>query len=353
MAPVLLALTIFFVAAPVSAEMTLPPGFTAERYVTGQGFDPNTDRGSPGLPAMATIALDAAGALYLAKTPFRFREDPGDALGPIYRIPAGGARITRDTESRYRYGPPLWNPDVAGINAQGEVFVSTYERERRIGAVYRLRNGRAVFFAGGTPPSGSPPLLMDPEAVAFDGSGNVYILDREQGIVVKLDPTGKVLAPRYLTALGRGRSLAFDMEGQLWIGSDGPAGGPFQDGSGHIWKADPNGVLTLVLRGPLPAGMSLGPGGGLFVALRLAGKILALSPDGRQIEFAGFADTILRALVFAPDTEETRRAGIAGNLFVVVSPRMNFVVSEVIRISGPFDDFTRREVRVPPSRSQR
>lgn len=353
MAGLFLALTVFFFAVPVSAETLLAPGFTSQTYLTGRGFDPNAERGVPGIPAMATIGLDRSGALYLARTPFRFREDPGDALGPIYRIPVGGARITPESESRYRYGPPLWNPDVAGINAQGELFVSSYERERKIGALYRLRDGRAVFFAGGTPPDGSPPLLQDPEGVAFDASGNVYVIDREQGIVVKLDQTGKVLDPRYLTGLGRGRSLVFDAEGQLWIGSDGPTGGPFQDGSGHIWKVGPDGALTTVLHGPLPSGLSLSPGGALFLAQRLAGKILALGPDGRQIEVARFTDTILRALAFAPVTEETRRAGIAGDLFVITSTRMNFVVSEVIRISGPFDDFVRREGPVNPARSRR
>ena len=343
MAARLLALALFLLAAPVSAEITLPPGFTVETYVTGQGFDLSPERGSRGIPAMATISFDRSGALYLAKTAFRFRENPGDELGPIYRTPAGGARITPETEPRYLYGPPLWNPDVAGVNAQGEIFVSTYDRERKIGALYQIKNGRAVLFAGGSPPPGTPPLLKDPEGVAFDASGNVYVVDREQGIVVKLDHTGKVLDPRYLTDLGRGRALAFDTKGQLWIASDGPFGGPFQDGSGQIWKAGPDGSLTQVLQGPLPSGISLSPGGALFVALRRAGKILALTPDGKHIEFASFTESFLRTLAFAPVTEETRRAGIAGDLFVVTSPRMNFAVSEVIRISGPFDDFVRRE----------
>jgi sugar lactone lactonase YvrE len=346
MTGVLLALILFLLAVPVSAEITLPPGFTVETYVTGQGFDLSPERGSHGIPVMATIALDQSGALYLAKTPFRFRQNPGDALGPIYRSPAGGARITPDTEPRYLYGPPLWNPDVAGINAKGELFVSTYDPERKIGALYQLKDSRAVLFAGGSPPPGSPPLLKDPEGVAFDAAGNVYVLDREQGIVVKLDHTGTVLNPRYLTGLGRGRALAFDAKGQLWIASDGPSGSPFQDGSGQLWKAGLDGALTQVLQGPLPAGLALSPGGSLFVALRRAGKILAFTPDGEQIEFATFTASALRALTFAPATDETRRAGIAGDLFVVTSPRMNFAVSEVLRISGPFDDFVKRESRI-------
>jgi hypothetical protein len=341
----LLALALLLLAAPVSAEITLPPGFTAETYVTGQGFDPSSERGSHGIPAMATIALDRSGALYLAKTAFRFRANPGDELGSIYRTPVGGARITPETEARYLYGPPLWNPDVAGISARGEILVSTFDRERRIGALYLLRDGRAALFSGGTPPPGTEPLLRDPEGAAFDSAGNVYVVDREQGVVVKLDPTGKVLDPYYLRGLGRGRALAYDTSGRLWIASDGPLTSPFQDGYGQVWRAGPDGVLTQVLQGPLPAGLAVSPGGSVFVALRRTGKIVVLTPDGGQIEFANFTTSALRALAFAPLSDETRRAGIAGDLFVVTSPRMNFAVSEVIRVSGPFGDFVRRAGR--------
>lgn len=327
---------------PVFAEIALPPGFTAQTYVTGRGFDASAERGSRGIPAIGTIGFDHAGALYLAKPAFRFRGNPGEELGPIYRTPVGGATITPETEQRYLYGPPLWNPDVAGVSARGELFVSTHDRERKVGALYRIRDGQAVLFAGGTPPAGSPPLLNDPEAVVFDATGNVYVLDREQGVVVKLDPTGKVLDPQYLSGLGRGRALLFDGDGRLWIASDGPAGSPFQDGSGQVWQARPDGTLTPVLHGPLPAGMSAGPGGAVFVALRRTGKILLFTPDGGRTEFGSFGGSAIRALTFAPVTEETRKAGIAGDLFVVTSPAGNFAVSEVLRISGPFEEFVRR-----------
>jgi DNA-binding beta-propeller fold protein YncE len=344
MGDVLLALIVFLFAVPASAQVALPPGFIAKVYVTGQGFDPSAQRNAPGIPAMATMALDPSGALYLAKSPFGARQDPGEALGPVYRVPVGGARITRESEAQYFYGPPLWNPDVAGVNAKGELFVSSFDRDRRIGALYQIVDGRASLFAGGTPPPGSPPLLRDAEGAAFDGSGNVYVADREQGIVVKLDPTGKVLDPRFLTTLGRARALAFDLQGQLWIASDGPPDSPFQDGSGAIWRANPERVLSRILQGPLPAGVSLSPGGALFVAQRRVGKVVVLTPEGKQVEFASFTDAgFLRALAFAPLTEATRRAGIAGDLFVVVSSRGNFSVSEVIRISGPFESFVRRE----------
>ena len=163
---------------------------------------------------------------------------------------------------------------------------------------------------------------------------------------MKLDRTGRLVDPRYLTGVGRGRMLTFDGRGHLWIGSDGHATSTFQNASGQIWKATPDGALTLIHQGALPSGISLSPGGSLFVTQRRQGKIFVLTPDGTRLEFADLTEnTILRTLTFAPVTPETRRAGIGGNLFLVTSPRSNFASIEVERIAGPFDDFIQRQNR--------
>jgi len=336
------AVVLLLFVLPVSAEIVLPPGFTAEVYVTGQGFDPSSEPSARGIPATSTLGFDPSGALYLAKTGARFREGEVEDLGPIYRIPAGGARLTPDTEARYFHGPPLRNPQVAAVRARGEVFITTYDRDRKIGALYRMTDGRPRLFAGGTPPDGSPPLLKHPEGVAFDAAGNIYVTDRDQGIIVRLDPAGKVLQPRFLSVT-RARMLTFDEKGQLWIGSDGTAETPWQDGSGQIWKVSPEGSPTLVLQGPLPAGMSMSPGGALFAAQRRTGKVFVVTSEGNRIDFASATEgTFLRSLGFAPLTPETRRAGIGGDLFVIVVRRQVWAVNEVIRISGPFDEFVRQ-----------
>jgi sugar lactone lactonase YvrE len=332
------------VGVPALAEMTLPPGFSAETYATGRGFDTSRERDSRGMPSLATLAFDHFGTLYLARIGARFRTGEADELSPIYRIPAGGARMTAETEARHLYGPPLLNPRV-GWGREGDVYVTTYDRDRKLGAVYRIRDGRASLFAGGTPPTGTLPLFRTPEGVALDSSGNVYVVDREQGSVVKLDPSGKLLNPRFVTGVGRGGPLVIDAKDHLWIGSDGTAPTPFQDGSGQIWRATPDGALTLVLQGPIPSGLSASPGGAVFAVQRRANRIFVVTPEGQRIDF-GIAtdDTILRNLSFAPVTGETKKAGIGGNLFLVTSPRSNFAFSEVIRVAGPFDDFVRDQV---------
>ena len=139
-------LTLLLVAAPAHAEVTLPPGFTTEVYVTGQGFDTSGERGVSGIPSVGTLGVDAAGTLYMARTGARFRVGDIEDLSAIYRIPVGGARLTPDGESRYLYGPPLPNPQIGAVPARGTVWVTTYDRERRLGALYRFieREARAL-----------------------------------------------------------------------------------------------------------------------------------------------------------------------------------------------------------------
>jgi sugar lactone lactonase YvrE len=341
------ALLVALAASPAAADLVLPPGFTAQTYVTGQGFDPATEQGSPGIPATATLAFDRAGTLYLAKTGARFRSGEVEDFAPIYRIAAGGARLTREHEARYLHGPPLSNPQVAAVGPRGEVFVTTYDRDRRLGALYRMIDGRPTLFAGGTPVDGGEPLLRHPEGAALDPTGHVYVADRDHGAVVRLDPKGKVVDPRHLQVV-RPRMLAVDEEGRLWVAGDGTAETPVQTGAGQIWRTDADGRLALVLEGPLPAGLALSPGGTPFVAQRRTPSVFAVSRHGKRVDVIRAKEgTFFRGLAFAPVTPETRRAGIAGNLFLIVVRRQIWTINEVIRITGPFDDFVRREAGTP------
>ena len=324
------------------AGMKLPPGFTATPYVSGAGFDPDRQTGAPGLPAIVTITFDRRGNLYFARTANRLREIYHSDRAPIYRIPAGPANITPEMGGRVLFGPPLPDPDEMAVNEKGEVFVSTSQRGEGFGSLYKLSpSGEATLFAGGHPAPGSKPLLKDPEGITFDADRNVYVADDDLGVVVKLDARGKVLDPEFLSGSERYRTLTYDPRGFLWVGSDGRLDSPHADGSGRIYRASlPGGELRLLHSGPLPSGMSLSPGGNLFVAQRRSGYIFALTPEGKRVEFATFRGrSDVRTLAFPPDTGVTREAGIAGDLFVMVFPMLDYPVREIIRISGPFDAY--------------
>ena len=328
-------------AAPAAFDrhsIILPPGFTLSTYVSGTGFGPRaSDRG---IPAVVAATFDLRGNLYLARTANRLREIDGRSDASVYRIPPGGATVTRETEAGVLLGPPLTDPREVAVNRKGEVFVSAGDQASGFGSVYRIgASGEATLFAGGAPAPGSQPLLKDPQGIAFDEADNVYVIDEAQGTIVKLDPQGSVLNLRLVSDIGRGRTLTFDGRGRAWIGSDGPHDTPHEDGSGIVFRASlSDWKLQKVHAGPLPSGMSLSPGGNLFVAQRRSGRIFALTPQGRRINFASFeTGAALRTLAFSPVTPETRKAGIAGSLFVVVFPELDYPVREIVRISGPFD----------------
>jgi len=335
----LLVLALVLAPWPAAAELLLPAGFSAQVYVTGEGFDSDASRGIRGFPSISTLTFDQAGALYLARSGRRYIGGEVYDRSFLYRIPVGGARLTPDTEARYFYGPPLPNPQVAGTRRARELLVTTFDRERRVGALYRLIDGRAELFAGGTPERGRQPMLRQPEGVAVDGSGNVYVADRAQGLVIRLDADGRVVDPRHL-AITRPRLLAVDDSDRLWVGSDGTAEAPIQQGPGEIVQLSPQGTSSVVHRGPVPAGFGLSPANRLFVADRHEKQIFILTQDGKRVAFASFTENDApRSLCFAPVTPETRRAGVAGDLFVVMIRAGAWPVNEVVRISGPFDDF--------------
>lgn len=324
---------------PAAADMVLPPGFIAHMYVTGDGFMPDIGRAARGIPSSTTLAVDGDGILYVARSGRRYMGGEIDDLWPIYRIPVGGAHLTPQTQARFFHGPPLWSPQVAAVAPSGALLVTTYDRDRKIGALYRVVDGRATLFAGGTPEHGAP-LLRQPEGVAIDAGGNVYVADRDQGVIIKLDAAGRVVDPQFLV-LTRPRLLVMDDRARLWIGGDEENTAPWHRGPGVLWRAGPGPEpgLVPVLRGPPAAGLAVGPGGRIFMADRQGTKIVAIDADGAVTDFARFTDgDAPRALAFVPDTPATRRAGIAGDLLVITINRGRWPVNDIIRVSGPFGE---------------
>jgi DNA-binding beta-propeller fold protein YncE len=320
-----------------SAELLLPPGFSTRIYVSGSGFGSGSLQRSEGIPSTSTLAFDHTGALFLARTGRRYVAGEVEDLWPIFRIPLGGARITPETESRFFYGPPLPNPQVNAVQGGREVAVTTFDRDRKVGVLYLMRDGLAEFLAGGTPARGSPALLKQPEGVAGDAAGHIYVADRDRGVIVKLEASGRVLDPSWVS-VSRPRLLAMDSDGHLWVGGDGSADAPWQRGTGEIWRVSPDGRPTLVLRGPMPAGFALGPGGHLYVADRQGARIFVVTAGGRTVPFATFTDNDApRTLGFVPTTPQTQRAGIAGDLLLITINRGSWPVNEVLRVSGPFE----------------
>jgi hypothetical protein len=329
-------------AGGARAEVRLPPGFTAQVYVTGVGFGTSDGVQGRGIPSTSTLAVDTSGTLYLARTGRRYTSGEFDYLTSLYRVPIGGARFTPETEARYRHGPPLTNAQIGGGRRGRDLLVTTFDRERRIGVLYRLVEGRTDFLAGGTPADPTvPPLLVQPEGIAVNAAGEIYVADRARGVVLRLDRDGRVLDDVRVT---RPRTLAVDEAGCLWIGGDGAAEVPWQSGPGEIWRVSPDGQRRLVAQGPMVQGLAPGPTGLMWVADRRGSEIFALAAHGGRTSLARFTDgDAPRGIAVVPATPETRAAGLAGDLLVAVIRNGIFQLNEIVRISGPFAELAQQQ----------
>ncbi|HSE06604.1 MAG TPA: hypothetical protein VLK35_20825, partial [Methylomirabilota bacterium] len=123
---------------------------------------------------------------------------------------------------------------------------------------------------------------------------------------------------------------------------DGSADAPWQAGPGALWRVAPGGEQRLMIEGPVPQGLSPGPGGAVFVADRQAAEIFGVTADGTRVSLARFTDgDAPRGLAFVPDTPETRAAGLAGDLLVSVIRTGVFQLNQIVRISGRFSELAR------------
>lgn len=112
------------------------------------------------------------------------------------------------------------------------------------------RPGAAVNFPQAQiAPPGSGAGFSRPFGVATDADGNAYIAGNESATVVKMAPTGEVLARFEGGGLHRPLGLATDSGGNLWVGNStwvvapcvgqfSPEGGPRKGGSVTLIRAD-------------------------------------------------------------------------------------------------------------------
>jgi sugar lactone lactonase YvrE len=112
--------------------------------------------------------------------------------------------------------------------------------------------------------------LLDPSAVALDGLGNTFIVDKGNSRVIRLSPSG------VQTTIGQGLSsptgAAEDGAGNVYISDTA---------NERVVKVKPNGNQTVVLSGlNTPEGIAVDGAGNLYVADAGNNRVLKLAVDG-------------------------------------------------------------------------
>ena len=157
-----------------------------------------SDDGRPAREAAISpydVAIDSAGNVFIADY-FNFR---------IRRVTPGGTILTavgNGSEARGRddipvAGASLGSPTSVVITAAGDLYFADpgYQRIRKVtaatGIIRVVAGGGEPGFSGDNGPA-TAARLNDPEGIAVDGSGNLFIADTNNHRIRKVDPAGVI-----------------------------------------------------------------------------------------------------------------------------------------------------------------
>ncbi|SRR6266545_104286 len=199
------------------------------------------------------------------------------------------------------YASGLFDPWDVAFDSTGNLFVVDYDRGELFGeaAVYKITpNGARTTFASG---------LSYPCYLAVDRAGHLFVADYDHGVIYEYKPTGS--RATFATGLHHPVGLAFDTLGKLFV-ADNSAGIYL----GHIYEYKPDGSrVTFAVLDPSdrPADLAFDSMGNLLMA-DLSGKIYRYASNGVLRRHPG--RTIFGSV---PNSAESLAFDSAGNLFVV------------------------------------
>ncbi len=245
-----------------------------------------------------SVAVDSAGNVYigdLANCRVR-RVDPTGVITTI----AGTGQPLSDGDGGAATAARLDNPHSAVVDGSGVIFVADTSN----GLVRRVDTAGVITDVAGTGASGfagdgGPATLAEldqPNGVAVDGLGNMYIADTSNNRIRKVDANGTITTiagdgvdgfggddgPATEAALSNPQHVAADTIGNIYIADSS---------NNRVRRVDPNGVITTVA-GNGSAGFS-GDGGQANVA-ELSNPVALAIDGGGNVYIADYANNRIR-----------------------------------------------------------
>jgi len=257
--------------------------------VAGNGLPGFTGDGGPGPQANMNlpsgVAADAAGNVYIADQ-WNLRVRKVDSSGKIATVAGnGGFSYSGDGGSAAR--AQLYQPQAVAVDPAGNVYIA----DSRNAVVRKIAANHTISTVPGT-------SLKDPIGIAADAAGNVYVSDYLDDRVKKIAPDGTVST----------------------IAGNGSAG--FAGDGGPATSAQLNA----------PAGLAVDAANNLYIADFANNRVRKVTPDGvintvagtGTETYSGDGGPAIQASLDGPLTVAVDRAG---NLYI--ADTNNYVIREV------------------------
>ena len=225
--------------------------------IAGTGAQGYSGDGGPAASALldtpAGVALDVRGNRYIADS-FNHRIRRVDAAGNITTIAGTGAQGFSG-DGGPAVSAQLNSPAHVALDGQGNLYIADgfNNRVRRVdttGTITTIAGTGAQGFSGDHGPAVRARLNL-PVSVALDGSGNLYIADRENHRIRRVDASGVITTiagvglgrfngrdgPSVTAVLHRPAGVALDGSGNLYIADSG---------NHHVRRVNTTGTITTI-----------------------------------------------------------------------------------------------------------
>ncbi|MCR8561679.1 VCBS repeat-containing protein [Mucilaginibacter sp. BJC16-A38] len=261
------------------------------------------------------IATDAAGNIYVADT-YGNRIRKITPAGLVSTIAGGG---TQGDNNGPVAGATFTQPQGIAVDASGNIYIAEYGTclIRKIGI-----DGMVSTLAGSGSPGigdgqGTAASFNNPQKLSIDAAGNIYVADFDNNSVRKITPSGFVTTVNNNSGI-QVRSpggVAVDAIGDIFIADAANA---------RVAKIDAAGNVTILADGigngvnifEFPLGISLDAAGNLYVANFGNNNIIKVYTTGYTIDKA-----LPPGLIFDPTT------GFISGKPTAISPKTDYTVT--------------------------